>query len=60
MRHFIYLITLSFILLHSAKAQFSGINLTEYQYGQLPSANEDNFNGVYNRLMLNYTSYNFV
>ncbi len=38
----------------STQAQFSGTNLTEYQYGKLATQNEDEFHSVYNKLMLNY------
>jgi len=36
------------------KAQLSGTSLMEYQYGQLPSANESSFNALYNKVKLNY------
>ena len=46
---------ITLLLVHYSKAQFSGTNLTEYQYGALPTQTEDNFQSVYNKLMLNYT-----
>ncbi|WP_289055467.1 DUF6029 family protein [Carboxylicivirga marina] len=48
---FIAVITLSF---NQAEAQVSGTSLMEYQYGELPTANEDPFNALYNKININY------
>ncbi len=51
---FLLVLTLFLGLGISMVAQFSGTNLMEYQYGQLPGTDDKAFHSVYNKLMLNY------
>lgn len=54
MRKIFLLIIILFCGYSSAFAQLSGTSLMEYQYGQLPTANESSFNALYNKINLNY------
>jgi len=54
MKHLLTAISLLLLGSSMAHAQFSGTSLLEYQYGELPSANESAFNAMYNKLNLNY------
>ncbi|MCT4587658.1 MAG: DUF6029 family protein [Carboxylicivirga sp.] len=54
MKHLLPLILLSLLVIEPANAQLSGTSLMEYQYGQLPGANESSFNALYNKINLNY------
>jgi len=52
---------LLFVLLclsYASFGQFSGTNLMEYQYGQIPNDNS-NFSSIYDRLLMSYNYKNF-
>ena len=51
MRYFL-LITILYKL--HGLAQFSATNLMEYQYGQLLDSDQESFNAIYNKTLLNY------
>jgi len=54
-KHLLYLL---FLISYSTFGQFSGTNLFESQYGQIPN-DFSNFSSTYNRTLLNYTYNNF-
>jgi hypothetical protein len=49
---------LFFLITYTAIGQFSGNNLFEYQYGQIPN-DISNFSSAYNRTLMNYNYNNF-
>ena len=52
---FLVLYFLFLLSINELSAQFSGQNLMEYQYGQLPEEEGTSFSSVYDRALLNYT-----
>ncbi|MCG8581293.1 MAG: DUF6029 family protein [Bacteroidales bacterium] len=54
MKQILYLCIFFTILSGEMAGQISGTSLMEYQYGQLPGANEESFNALYNKININY------
>lgn len=54
-RKFLFLVFIWFALSDSLQAQFSGQNLMEYQYGQLPGDTKGSFSTIYDRALLDYS-----
>lgn len=59
-RKFILLFGFTALYYSHVNAQFSGQNLMEYQFGQLPFEEESAFSSLYDRALVNYSFKNFT